>query len=134
MSSTSYSVVWFGLIIWAFGLAIESIADIQKYRFNQNKKNKDKFINTGLWKYSRHPNYVGEILCWIGIYIFTFPSLSTFQQIIALASPLFIVILLLFVTGLPPLEKSADNKWGKQQDYKEYKRRTSILIPWLPKK
>jgi steroid 5-alpha reductase family enzyme len=134
MNSTSYSIVWFGFIIWALGLAIESIADIQKYKFNQNKKNKDKFINTGLWKYSRHPNYFGEILCCFGIYVFTSFSFSTFQQIIGLASPLFIMILLLFVTGLPPLERSADNKWGKQQDYKEYKRKTNILIPWIPKK
>jgi steroid 5-alpha reductase family enzyme len=134
MNSTSKYVSWIGFIIWILGLAIESIADIQKYIFSQHRKNKDKFINIGLWKYSRHPNYFGEILCWAGIYLFTFFSLSTFQQIIALASPLFIIILLLFVTGLPPLEKSADSKWGKQQDYREYKRKTSILILWIPKR
>lgn len=134
MNSDSNSVYWIGLIIWAFGLTIESIADIQKFSFSQNTKNKDKFINIGLWKYSRHPNYFGEILCWVGIYFFVFSSLADLQKIIALASPVFIIILLLFVTGLPPLEKSADNKWGKQQDYKEYKRTTSILIPWIPKR
>jgi len=134
INSNSDSVLWVGLIIWALGLAIESISDIQKYNFTQNKNNSGKFINIGLWKYSRHPNYFGEILCWVGIYVFTFVSFSTFQKIIGLVSPLFITILLLFITGLPPLEKSADNKWGKQKDYKEYKRKTSILIPWIPKK
>ncbi len=125
-------IFWAGLIIWATGLILESIADLQKYKFNQN--NKDAFINTGLWKYSRHPNYFGEILCWIGIYTFTFTSLNLTQKLIGLASPLFIMFLLLFITGLPPLEKAADAKWGKQKTYKEYKRKTSILIPWIPKK
>lgn len=127
-------IVWIGFIVWFLGLIIESIADIQKYIFKQDKKNKDKFIQTGLWRYSRHPNYFGEILCWVGIYIFVFNSLTMLQEIIALVSPLFIIILLLFVTGLPMLEKYSNKKWGKQKDYQEYKRKTSILIPWIPKR
>lgn len=134
INSKINEVIWPGLIIWALGLIIESIADFQKYAFKQDKKNKDKFIQTGIWKYSRHPNYFGEMLCWIGIYVFVFNSLTYIQKIIALSSPLFIIILLLFVTGLPMLEKYADKKWGKQKDYQEYKRKTSILIPWIPKK
>lgn len=127
-------IVWMGFIVWFLGLIIESIADVQKYIFKQDKKNKDKFIQTGLWRYSRHPNYFGEILCWVGIYIFVFNSLTMLQEIIALVSPLFIIILLLFVTGLPMLEKYSNKKWGKQKDYQEYKRKTSILIPWIPKR
>lgn len=127
-------IVWIGFIVWFLGLIIESIADVQKYIFKQDKKNKDKFIQTGLWRYSRHPNYFGEILCWVGIYIFVFNSLTMLQEIIALVSPLFIIILLLFVTGLPMLEKYSNKKWGKQKDYQEYKRKTSILIPWIPKR
>lgn len=134
VNSEISEVFWFGFFIWAVGLTIESTADIQKYKFKQNKKNKYKFIQTGLWKYSRHPNYFGEMLCWIGVYLFVFLSLTSLQRIFALASPLFIIILLLFVTGLPPLEKYADEKWGKQKEYFEYKRKTSILIPWIPKK
>ncbi len=127
-------VCWLGLFIWLSGLLIESTADFQKYLFNQNKKNKGKFISSGIWKYSRHPNYFGEISCWVGIYIFVFPSLSWLQAMIALISPLMIASLLIFITGLPPLEKYADVRWGKQKDYKEYKKKTSILIPWFRKR
>ena len=134
INSNINKIIWLGFFIWAIGLVIESIADLQKYRFKQDKKNKDKFIQEGIWKYSRHPNYFGEILCWIGVYIFVFTSLTSFQKIIGLVSPLFIIILLLFVTGLPMLEKYADKKWGKQKNYQEYKKKTSILIPWIPKK
>jgi steroid 5-alpha reductase family enzyme len=134
MSENLNKICGIGFIIWALGLIIESVADFQKYRFNQKKVNKGKFISTGIWKYSRHPNYFGEMLCWTGIYLFTFNSFNLAQTLIGLISPLFIIILLLFVTGLPPLEKSADLKWGKQKDYKDYKRKTSILIPWFQKK
>ncbi|NCT55531.1 DUF1295 domain-containing protein [bacterium] len=133
IQSDNKSVFMPGISIWLFGLIIESFADLQKYKFTQNPSNKDKFINVGLWKYSRHPNYFGEILCWLGIYIFVFPSLSFLFQIIALSGPLFIVVLLLFATGIPPLEKYADKKWGKDKSYVDYKSKTSILIPWFNK-
>jgi steroid 5-alpha reductase family enzyme len=125
---------WFGFFVWLIGLLIESTADFQKYRFNQISSNKGLFINKGLWKYSRHPNYFGEILCWIGVYVFVFPSLNGLERFIALVSPLTIIILLIFITGLPPLEKYADKKWGELAQYKEYKRRTQILVPWFRKK
>lgn len=134
MSSSAARVCWLGLLIWLSGLIIESVSDIQKYRFNQDKKNKGMFISSGLWGYSRHPNYFGEMLCWIGVYIFVFPSLASWDKLIALASPLFIVILLLFVSGIPLLERSADKKWGKLKAYKDYKRKTSILILWIPRR
>lgn len=134
-SSQGYAAVcWMGLLVWLLGLSTEAISDLQKYQFNQNKKNNGKFISTGLWKYSRHPNYFGEILCWTGMYIFVFRIFSPTNMIIGLASPLYIATLLLFVTGLPPLEKFADEKWGKTKEYKEYKRKTSIMVPWFPKK
>ncbi len=132
--SGSSEVFWAGLGVWAFGLIIEAAADIEKYMFRQDEKNKGRFINTGLWRYSRHPNYFGEILCWAGIYVFVFPALTGTQKLYSLASPLFITILLLFVTGIPPLEKRADEKWGNEKDYQEYKRKTSILIPWFPRR
>jgi steroid 5-alpha reductase family enzyme len=102
---------------------------LQKYNFNKLKTG--KWISIGLWKYSRHPNYFGEILCWIGIYIFAFSSLTNLDKLIALISPAYIAFLLIFVTGLPPLEKFADEKWGKDKEYQKYKKRTSILIPWF---
>lgn len=122
-----------GFIVWASGLCIEAVADMQKYRFSNNPKNKGKWIDSGLWRYSRHPNYFGEILCWIGIFIFTLNSLAAVQRLIALIGPVFISSLLIFVTGIPKLEKSADNKWGKDKAYIEYKRNTSVLV-MLPRK
>jgi steroid 5-alpha reductase family enzyme/tryptophan-rich sensory protein len=127
-ASTEYSVI--GIAIFAFGLIIEAIADHQKFTFKKDKKNKDRWIDTGLWKYSRHPNYLGEMLVWIGIYLFAFPSLGTSERLIGAIGPLFIILLLLFVSGIPLLEKNADRKWGNRKDYREYKRRTPSLIPF----
>jgi steroid 5-alpha reductase family enzyme len=127
---TIYSYfVLIGFLIWFFGFFIELIADFQKYKFN--KSNQGKWISTGLWRYSRHPNYFGEILCWFGIYFFAFGSLMGVERIVGLISPLFIAVLLIFLTGLPQLEKYADKKWGKVKEYREYKRKTSILVPWF---
>ena len=123
----------FGLLVWILGLAIETIADIQKFNFNKNNKN-DKWISTGLWKYSRHPNYFGEILCWIGVYIFTFSSLNILERLFGLLSPIFIAFLLIFVSGIPLLEKYADKKWDRLKEYQEYKRKTNILTLWFTKK
>ena len=118
-----------GASIFILGFLFESIADFQKIRFILNPKNKGKWIDSGLWSISRHPNYFGEILIWIGVFAITLsPNPITWVGII---SPIFISLTLIFVTGLPPLEKSADKKWGKNKDYQKYKRNTSILIPFI---
>lgn len=116
-----------GFLVWLIGFGIEVIADQQKSRFRADPNNSGKFINTGLWSWSRHPNYFGEILLWIGVTIIAVPVLSGWQWL-TLISPLFVVILLTRVSGVPMLEKSADEKWGGQADYEEYKARTSLLI------
>jgi steroid 5-alpha reductase family enzyme len=121
------------LVIWACGLSIEAVADIQKYRFINNSKNKGKWIDTGLWKYSRHPNYFGEIALWFGLYLFVFSNLSNIEALIGIIGPLYITLLISFVSGVPLLEKRADKKWGKNPEYIEYKRNTSILLPWFKK-
>ena len=132
-SEINFTFVSFvGIIIWFLGFLIESISDYQKFNFN--KKYSGKFISTGLWKYSRHPNYFGEILCWIGIYLFVFSSLSLIEGIISLIGPIFIIILLVFVSGIPKLENLSDKRWKNDKKYWEYKRKTSILVPWFPKK
>lgn len=126
------TTMWVGVAVAAAGLLIETVADLQKFRFTQNKKNKGKWIEEGLWKYSRHPNYFGEIVVWYGVYLAVYTYLTDTEVIYAAISPLTISIILLFGTGVPILEKSADKRWGKDKKYQEYKRRTSLLIP-LPR-
>lgn len=124
-----------GIFVWISGFLIETISDAQKFSFMQrNSKNKSKWISTGLWKYSRHPNYFGEMLCWIGIYLFVVSGLTTSQALISIIGPLFIIFILLFGTGVPKLEQSADKKFGKIKEYQEYKRRTSLVILWPRKR
>ncbi len=121
-----------GLITSVVGLMIEAVADQQKYQFSQNPKNKGQWIQTGLWRRSRHPNYFGEILMWLGMFIATFDQLSgVYQLVLAAMSPLYISFLLLFVSGVPLLEKSADKRWGKDKAYQAYKKATPLIIPSL---
>jgi steroid 5-alpha reductase family enzyme len=134
LDSVKLNILTFiGFVVWLTGFLIETISDYQKFKFNQNPENKGKWIESGLWKYSRHANYFGEIIIWIGIYLFVLSSVSGINILIALISPLYIIFLLFFVTGIPKLEKAADFKWGKDIDYINYKKRTSILILLPPK-
>lgn len=118
-----------GIIIFIIGFTIEIIADSQKTKFRANLNNKDKFISSGLWKYSRHPNYLGEIILWFGISLISFSSLEGFQYV-TLISPIFTYLLLVNVSGINLLEKSGDKKWGKLESYKKYKEKTPRLI-WV---
>ena len=117
-----------GLLIWIVGFTIEVVADSQKSAFKANPENKGKFIQTGLWSRSRHPNYFGEIMLWIGVAVIALPVLQGWQWI-ALISPVFVTVLLTRVSGVPLLEKRADEKWGGQKDYEAYKAQTPVLIP-----
>lgn len=119
-----------GLGLWVAGFFIEVLADQQKTRFRKNPENKDRFIQNGLWAKSRHPNYFGEIVLWIGITLIAIPVLQGWQWI-ALISPIFVTLLLTRVSGIPMLESKADKKWGEEEDYKSYKKNTPILIPKL---
>jgi len=123
-----YAII--GFLVWLIGFAIEVAADTQKSRFSADPDNKGKFIQTGLWARSRHPNYFGEIVLWIGITIVTLPVLQSWQWI-ALISPVFVILFLTRVSGVPLLEKRADEKWGGQKEYESYKARTPVLIPKL---
>jgi steroid 5-alpha reductase family enzyme len=121
-----------GFLVWVFGFAFEVIADNQKSRFNADSENKGKFIQTGLWAYSRHPNYFGEIVLWIGIALIAAPVLQGWQWV-AMISPIFVTFLLTRVSGVPMLEEKADKKWGGQEDYETYKKNTPVLIPRVTK-
>jgi len=122
-----------GLLIWAFGFGIEATADAQKDRFRKDPANRGKFIRNGLWSLSRHPNYFGEIVLWIGVAIMALPILQGWQWV-ALISPVFVTLLLTRISGVPMLEKKADQKWGGQEDYEKYKKETPVLIPRIQTK
>ena len=120
-----------GLVVWAAGFAVEVAADFQKSRFRADPQNKGRFIRSGLWAWSRHPNYFGEIVLWIGVAVIAVPVLRGWQWV-TLISPVFVTLLLTRVSGVPMLEKKADTTWGGQDDYEAYKKRTSVLIPRPP--
>ena len=119
-----------GLAIFLIGFILEIVADTQKTKFRSNPKNKDKFINSGLWKFSRHPNYMGEILLWLGISIISLSSLEGLE-LTTLISPFFTYLLLVYVSGIRILEYNGDKKWGHLDSYKTYKKNTPRLIGFL---
>ena len=116
-----------GAITFILGFLIEVIADNQKTKFRSNPNNKDKFISTGLWSYSRHPNYLGEITLWTGVAIMSFSSLSGLQ-LITLISPVFTYFLLVYVSGVRLLEARGKRKWGHLDSYQEYIKNTPTLL------
>lgn len=124
---------YIGLAIWAIGFLIEIVADTQKRVFKRNPDSKGRFINVGLWSWSRHPNYFGEITLWIGMAIFAAPIFSGLQWL-TLISPLFVVLLLTRVSGIPLLAKKGLEKWGEEPEYQAYLKNTSLLFPLPPKK
>lgn len=115
-----------GLLVWIIGFYFESIGDSQLKTFISNPANKGKLMKTGLWKYSRHPNYFGEVTQWWGIFII---ALSIPFGYITIIGPITITVLILFVSGIPLLEK----KYEGRKDFEEYKKRTSVFFPLPPK-
>lgn len=115
-----------GVGIWLIGFYFEAVGDYQLMEFSNNPENKGKIIKHGLWKYSRHPNYFGEVVMWWGIFLV---ALNSPYGVYALVSPVTITLLILFVSGIPMLEKKYENNL----EFKEYKKRTSAFFP-LPQK
>jgi steroid 5-alpha reductase family enzyme len=120
-----------GIAIWLTGFAIEVVADRQKSAFREDPANAGRFIRTGLWAWSRHPNYFGEITLWTGIAVMALPILSGWRWAV-LVSPVFVTILLTRISGIPMLESRADRRWGGEAEYEAYKRATPILVPRPP--
>lgn len=120
---------WPGLFLWLTGLLLEATADQQKFRFRAHPANRDRWIDSGLWRLSRHPNYLGEILVWTGVYLFVLPALDSWRAGLGLVSPVAILLLLRFGSGVPILEKAAESRWGHSPEYKAYLERTGLLLP-----
>jgi len=116
-----------GIAVWSIGILIEIVADQQKTAFRANPDNQGRFIKTGLWAWSRHPNYFGEIVLWTGMAIIAIPVLEGWQWA-TLISPVFVTFLLTKVSGVPMLEEAADERWGGQDDYEAYKKNTPVLV------
>ena len=117
---------WLGLVIWSAGWLIEAVADYQKFNFKQQYP--DTFFEGGLFRHIRHPNYLGEILVWLGIFIFTIPSLNGWQWV-SIVGPVWITFLLVKVSGIPLLEEKAWKKYGDDPEFKNYLDNSWRLIP-----
>jgi len=121
----------FGLGVWLIGFMIEVAADRQKSAFRRN--NPGHYVHTGLWAWSRHPNYFGEIVLWFGVALIAASTLRGWQWA-TMISPIFVIVLLTRVSGIPLLEKRSDERWGDQNDYRRYKAGTPVLIPRPPRR
>lgn len=121
-------VAMVGLGLWLFGQIIEIISDQQKKAFRERPENQGRFITSGLWAFSQHPNYLGEIILWVGIAITALPALSGWQ-FVTLISPIFVFILLTRISGIPILEARAARQWGNEREFQGYLERTPILFP-----
>ena len=123
---------WIGAGVWVLGFVWEVIADNQKSAFKKDPANQGKFINVGLWKWSRHPNYFGEITLWTGILIMTIPLLSGTGWL-AVISPLFVTLLLTKISGINLQNAQAARRWGDDLAYQQYRANTPTLIPMPPR-
>lgn len=128
-STVSGALSWLdgaALLVWLVGFYFEAVSDTQLYAFLHNPANKGKIMDQGLWRYSRHPNYFGEIVMWWAIYLL---ALSVSYGYLTIIAPCAITTTLVFVTGIPWVEGAMANNPA----YQEYKRKTSMLIPTFPK-
>jgi steroid 5-alpha reductase family enzyme len=120
---------WTGTAVWALGASFEAVADRQLARFKRNPQNRGMTMRYGLWQYSRHPNYFGQCVTWVG---FALVATAAPWGWIAWFAPALITYLVLFVTGVPPAE--ARSLATRGDDYRRYQRETSLFVPWFPKR
>ena len=124
---------YFAICLWIFGMALEIVADQQKTRFRNDPKNRDRFITSGLWAWSQHPNYLGEILLWLGLALLAVPVLSGWQ-LATLISPVFVYVLLTKISGIPLLDRLAKKKWGENPEFVAYTKATPVLMLKRPRR
>jgi steroid 5-alpha reductase family enzyme len=128
------ALIGIGFLTWAFGLIVETTADIQKFKYIEKAKVENKprhWVDTGLWNYSRHPNYLGEIIVWIGLYVLVITRITFAASLVALVGPLFIFIIIRFMSGVPILERKDKERYGKDPEYIKYVEETGLIIPNL---
>tara|TARA_B100001996_G_scaffold368613_1_gene341325 strand:+ start:777 stop:1634 length:858 start_codon:yes stop_codon:yes gene_type:complete len=123
----SNNLFYIGFVLFIIGFSIEIIADRQKTAFRSIEENKDKFITSGLWSKSQHPNYFGEILLWSAVAVMSFSSLSG-TQYLTMISPIFTYILLVYISGVRMLDDMGNKKWGHLEEYRTYKKNTPMLF------
>jgi steroid 5-alpha reductase family enzyme len=123
---------WAGAALWVVGFAFEVVADDQKRRFKADPVNKGRFITSGLWAWSQHPNYFGEITLWTGILVIALPLLSGWNWLVVF-SPVFVTLLLTKVSGINLLDAIARKRWGDDPAYQAYRARTPVLFPRPPR-
>jgi steroid 5-alpha reductase family enzyme len=121
-------LAWAGVALWLAGFVLEVVADRQKTEFRRDPANAEHFISTGLWAWSRHPNYLGEMVLWVGAALVALPALQGWQYA-TLLSPVFVILLISRISGIPMLEERADQKWGDDPAYQAYKKATPVLVP-----
>jgi steroid 5-alpha reductase family enzyme len=119
-----------GFALWLLGFALEVVADAQKRRFRLQPHNRGAFMHSGVWAYSQHPNYFGEIVLWVGVALIALPVLQGLQYV-TLLSPLFVALLLIRVSGIPLLDRAAKKRWGEDADWQAYRANTPVLVPFL---
>ena len=120
-------VTFVGILLWMIGFYFQAVSDYQLVQFIKTRVSKELIMQTGLWKYSRHPNYFGEILMWWGLFGMVLPYPHGWISVI---SPITITLLLAYVSGVPLLEK----RYRGNEAYEKYKKTTSPIIPMFPKK
>lgn len=121
---------WVGFVLWLAGFVLEVVADRQKSAFRRDPANAERYISSGVWAWSRHPNYLGEMVLWVGVALVAAPVLEGWQYL-TLLSPVFVILLIVRISGIPLLEARAEEKWGQDADYIAYKKTTAVLIPGL---
>ena len=130
LAPENLTFTYVGAGIWLAGFLMETVADLQKFNFKQNPANKGKFMRGGLWNFVQHPNYLGEMLVWIGIFVACLPGIRG-PEWIGILSPLWVIVILIFVSGIPMLQESWSEKYGDDPEFITYQGKTKKLAPFL---
>ncbi|MBK9737358.1 MAG: DUF1295 domain-containing protein [Saprospiraceae bacterium] len=130
LGGKNLNIHFFAVLLWMIGMIIETIADWQKFMFRNRKPAANSFIDYGLFTYIRHPNYLGEILIWVSIFWYISPALVGYEWL-SVVSPLWVIALLLWISGIPLIEKTNLTKYKDNPEFKAYTERTWRLIPWI---